>query len=266
MCTWTLNTRIQLHVSPRYSKLRLQLLPPKLLVMMHRWSISKMSQFLEFGNNEFYWKTIELTGYRLKNVEECRTFPYAMERIEKYVEESRRQYKCKEVVLFGWNLYSVDHRILVHDYNCHNRDWPDSWRWVRDGYRSVFANQHNRFKIKSRTNNPPDGAAAKAGNTSMSVAGIYDAFTRRSMKNHHKAKDDVNATIQILRESDVWKLRKQGLQNKNGWYLLQDRVEDCLKSLKEYRDQLYPPLPCGWKENPEDPAPTERIKHTVEPV
>ena len=52
---------------------------------------------------------------------------------------------------------------------------------------------------------------------------------------------------------------------KNGWYLLQDRVEDCLKSLKEYRDQLYPPLPRGWKENPEDPAPTERIKHAVEP-
>ena len=48
----------------------------------------------------------------------------------------------------------------------------------------------------------------------MSVAGIYDAFTRRSMKNHHQAEDDVKATIQILRESDISKLRKQGLQNK----------------------------------------------------
>ena len=123
--------------------------------------VERIKPSLEFGNNEFYWKTIELTGYRLKNVEECRTFPYVMERIEKYVEESRRQYKCKEVVLCGWNLYSVDHRILVHDYNRRNRDRPDSWRWGWDGYRSVFAKQDHRFKIKSRTKKKTDGLQRK---------------------------------------------------------------------------------------------------------
>lgn len=227
--------------------------------------VERIKPSLEFGNNEFNWKTIQLTNCRLKDVEKCPEFPEVMERIERHIERFKENHQCDEVVLCGWNFYSVDHRILVHDYKRHNRDWPECWRWGWDGYRSVFAKKDHRFKITRRTKKNPDGVAAKAGNTSMSVSGIYKAINKKDMENHHQAADDVKATVQILRQNDVWKLRNQGLRQFNGLYLLENRYKDCLQSLTDSREQLYPPLPPGWIQNPDDHEPTDRTKHTVEP-
>ena len=153
-------------------------------------------------------------------------------------------------MLSSWNFYAVDHRLLVHDYHRHNRPWPTTWRWGWDAYRSVFAKQGHRFKITRPSTKNPNGVPASAGNRSMSVAAVFKAITGTPMENHHQAGDDVNATILIMQQPDVWK-------QSNGWYSLADRTDVCLKLLQESEQQLYPPLPPGWINDPDDAVPTD---------
>ncbi len=163
--------------------------------------------------------------------------------VEKRLQAVCEKSNCTEVVLSGWNFYTTDHRVLVQDYHRHKRPWPGTWLWGWDGYRSVFAKQGHRFKITRKSTKNPNAVPASAGNPNMSISGIYEAITGKSLENHHQAADDVHATVKILKQPDVWKLRRQGLRLHNGWYPLADRHTDCVTQLKDSKAQLYPVTP-----------------------
>ena len=217
---------------------------------------------LEFGDCDFYWATTALTGCRREDVQNCRTFNDVMADIEKRIDEVRQLFRCTDLLLSGWSFYAVDHHVLVQNYHRHNRPWPATWRWGWDAYRSVLAKQGNRFKITRPSTKNPNGVPASSGNQNMKISGIYEAITGTPLSNHHQAADDVNATVTILKQQDVWKLRRQGLKLHNGWYALADRHEDCLKMLKDSTEQLYPALPPGWIGDPDDAAPIDNTTAT----
>ena len=176
------------------------------------------------------------------------------------IETARKRHNCDLVCLSGWNLYAVDHRLLVQDYHRHNRPWPATWVWGWDGLRSVRDHQGHRFKITRVSSKNPDDVPAPAGNETMSLSGIFPVLNNgESFANHHSANADVDATIQILTQLDVWRLRRLALKKYNGWHRLNTRDADHIKGLEESKLKVQPPLPAGWVEDPDDdPVPTER--------
>lgn len=100
--------------------------------------VERIKPSLDFCSNEFYWKTTQLTGCRLKDVATCRNFTDVMGDIEKLIDNVRTKHRCDEVVMSGWNFYTTDHRLLVQVYYRHKRQWPQTCIWGWDGYRSVL--------------------------------------------------------------------------------------------------------------------------------
>ena len=217
----------------------------------------KIQPSLEFGAAELWWKTMELTKTTRKDLDNCRKFPAVIADVEAAVEKARITNGCDCVTLSGWNFLATDRRLLVQLCRKHKRPWPATWLWGWDAHRAVFAKQGRRLKTKRASGDVP-AQPAPAGNVGMSVRDVCELVVGQPLGGHHQAAEDVAATIATMRQDDVWKLRGQSLAKRNGWHLLGDKIPDHVKGLQESMAMLFPPLPSGWVDDPNDPVPTPR--------
>ncbi len=80
---------------------------------------------------------MQTTGKQRSDVDGKGDFPTVFASLVARVEAVRVKYSCDGVVCVGYNWLSTDHAWLLTMCLKHHLNWPSTWEWGWDPYRSI---------------------------------------------------------------------------------------------------------------------------------
>lgn len=165
--------------------------------------------------HKFNHYVTKLTGKTRESVAGKPSFREKFSDAVAHVDALVAAHNCTDVVLVGYNGYSIDYPWLRTMCAKLNIEWPAKWKWGWDPYRSMF-DSNVKYKVKR-------GAKKSMGssNTSMGLADVYKAVCAEAgvdvaALQHHQADADVDMLSAICKDPVVWARRWMGLRTHKG--------------------------------------------------